>query len=107
MTEHIAVKTVVNIIQDEIRIANQSQKVALQRVLHEVRYVAHRTAHPVEPPMWIRKGDVRIGRHVTTFDSRGETIIGTITAILKYQDGSERIEIKQGTTRTGDRGSSP
>jgi hypothetical protein len=101
MAEHIAVEIVVSIIKDEIRLASDEQKVALRRVLHEIRYVDLRNTHPVEPPTWIRKGDARIGKMGTTFDHRGYIITGKITAILRYQDGSERLQIVQGTDRTG------
>lgn len=58
-------------------------------------------AYPGEIPKWIRKGDNRIKKPAVTITSSGEVVRGTITAILKYSDGSERIEITRGTPRTG------
>src|SRR5258708_37562999 len=99
--QQIAVETMVSIIKDELILADPRQKIVLQRVLHEVRYVADRAAHPVEPPTWIRKGDTRIGKQGRTFDSRGETVIGKITAIARFEDGTERLQVVEGTARTG------
>ena len=101
MQPSIAIETVVAIIKDEIRMASQEQQVALRRVLHEIRYVELRTTHPEDPPRWVRKGDARIGKRGITFDSRGETIEGRITAILRYEDGFERLQVVAGTPRTG------
>ncbi len=101
MATHIPVQVVVSIIKDELKLVSDEQKVALRRVLHEIRYVELRSAHPEEPPTWINLGDARIGQMGTTFDNRGDTITGKITAILRYQDGSERLQIVQGTARTG------
>jgi len=102
MAEYIAVATVVNILKEEIRFADdERQRIALRRVLHEIRYVDFRNTHPVEPPTWIRKGDARIGKMCVTFDHRGYTFTGKITAILRYQDSSERLQVVQGTARTG------
>jgi len=51
-----------------------------------------------EIPTWIRRGDERIGKRAVTKDSLGNTVDGEITAILKYGNGMEKIEVKQGTT---------
>ena len=53
------------------------------------------------PDTWIRKGDKRIGKRASTFDSRGQLVRGKVTAIIKYSNGDEQIQIKAGTPRTG------
>jgi len=57
--------------------------------------------YPAEIPTWIRKGDDRLKKRVVTLAESGEVVRGKITAILKYSDGAERIEIRSGTPRTG------
>jgi len=60
--------------------------------------------HPgylAETPAWIRKSDDRLKKRAVTVAESGEVVRGKITAILKYSDGAERIEIRSGTPRTG------
>jgi hypothetical protein len=52
-------------------------------------------------PTWIRTGDERIGKRARTRDRLGHLIDGKVTAIVKWSNGREHIEIKQGTARTG------
>jgi len=54
-----------------------------------------------ETPTWIHKGDARLKKRAVTVAESGAVVRGKITAILKYSDGAERIEIRSGTPRTG------
>ncbi len=57
-------------------------------------------AHSADVPQKIRKGDPRIGKRAITHDDR-PTIDGKVTAILRYSNGAEQLEVTQLTYALG------
>ncbi len=57
--------------------------------------------HLAETPTWVRKGDAPLKKCAITVAESGAVVREKITASLKYSDGTEKIEIRSGTPRTG------
>jgi hypothetical protein len=49
---------------------------------------------PAKIPTWIRKGDELIHKRAISKDILGNIVVGKVTAILKYSNGIEKIEVK-------------
>ncbi len=57
--------------------------------------------HAAEVPQKIRKGDPRLGERAITHGDY--TVDGKVTAILRYSNGAEQIEVTRDTFAQGSR----
>jgi len=58
-------------------------------------------AHAAEVPQRVRKGDPRLGKRAITYGDH--TIDGRVTAVLRYSNGAEQIEVTQRIRVQGER----
>jgi hypothetical protein len=91
------------------------QALALLRILERNRIALEREAeaerdrefgrgpgiHAAEVPQKIRKGDPRLGKRALTYGDH--TLDGKVTAIFRYSNGAEQIEVTQRIRVQGER----
>jgi hypothetical protein len=91
------------------------QALALLRILERNRAALEREAeaerdheygrgpgvHAAEVPQKIRKGDPRLGKRAITYGDH--TLDGKVTAIFRYSNGAEQIEVTQRIRVQGER----